>query len=127
MDLFHTVATVSVPEYIKIHFDGDKQSTPATNEIHFLPELDHLNFHELAAGITLGFVHPQQNDIPLQVIDEHGNNATQRFFIVRNGELQTAREVMPSMFTLNAEVIRQDCLGYLMERMDIKSAPSSGQ
>ena len=89
-----------------------------TNEIQFLPELDRLNFHELAAGITLGFVDPQLTSIPLQVIDEQGQDASRRFFRLHNGELQTACEVMPSMFTLNTEVIRQDCLGYLMERMN---------
>lgn len=118
MDLFHTVATVTVPEHVRIYFEGGNSNLNIqTGEIHFLPDLDHLNFHELTAGITLGFVSPQQQNIPLQVIDEQGNDATQRFFVLRDGELQTAREVMPSMFTLNTEVIRQDCLGYLMERI----------
>ena len=118
MDLFHTVATVSVPEHINIRFDDDGNGKMRTNEIQFLPELDRLNFHELAAGITLGFVDPQLTSIPLQVIDEQGQDASRRFFRLHNGELQTACEVMPSMFTLNTEVIRQDCLGYLMERMN---------
>ena len=117
MDLFHTVATVSVPEHINIRFDGSNNGKTRINEIRFLPGLDQLNFHELAAGITLGFVDPRQTSIPLHVIDELGNDATRRFLRVHNGELQTACEVLPSMFTLNAEVIRQDCLGYLMERM----------
>ncbi|NOX91363.1 MAG: peptidase M14 [Gammaproteobacteria bacterium] len=118
MDLFHTVATVNVPEHINIRFDGNSNNKPCANEICFLPDLDHLNFHELATGITLGFIDPRQTNIPLQVIDEQGEDATRRFFRLHNGKLQTACEVMPSMFTLNTEVIRQDCLGYLMERMD---------
>ena len=32
-------------------------------------------------------------------------------------ELFTTRPVMPSMFTLDTKIIRQDCLGYLMERL----------
>lgn len=121
MDLYHTVATVSVPEHIQIHFDGENGDEIQQDEIRFLSDLDHLNFHELAAGINLGFVNPAQTDIPLQVIDEQGEDVTQRFFRVHEGQLQTAREVMPSMFTLDTEVIRQDCLGYLMERMDWQS------
>lgn len=118
MDLFHTVATVTVPEHISMRFDGQgtMESTPA--DIHFLPDLDHLNFRELTADITLGYVNPGQTDIPLQVIDEKGEDATDHYFRLEVGELRTQREVMPSMFTLNEEVIRQDCLGYLMERMD---------
>ena len=123
MDLFHTVATVSVPEHIGMSFDG-QGTLSAENEaadIHFLPDLDHLNFHELTADITLAYVNPGQTEIPLQVIDENGENATERYFRLEARELRTAREVMPSMFTLNEEVIRQDCLGYLMERMDWQS------
>ena len=41
----------------------------------------------------------------------------ERYFAVDNGELVTTRPVMPSMFTLDMKIIRQDCLGYLMERL----------
>ena len=124
MDLFHTVATVNVPDHIHMSFDGQGTFSAETKsaDIHFLPNLDHLNFHELTAGITLGYVNPGQTDIPLQVIDENGKEATHRYFTLEAGELSTAREVMPSMFTLDIEVIRQDCLGYLMERMDWRSS-----
>lgn len=123
MDLFHTVATITLPENISIRFDGlDNLSTKTdTADIHFLPDLDRLNFHELPAGITLGYVTKHQNfdqmTIPLQVIDENGNDAVSRYLTLEAGELRTAREVMPSMFTLDEKVIRQDCLGYFMERM----------
>ena len=126
MDLFHTVATVTVPEHISMRFGGrdaiNNETETGSADIHFLPDLDHLNFHELATGITLGYVNNDhlhgQTEIPLQVIDENGGDVTSRYFRLDGGELRTTREVMPSMFTLDAKVIRQDCLGYLMERMD---------
>ena len=118
MDLYHTVATVTVPEHISISFDGQGTLNKKPTDIEFVPDLDHLNFHELSTGIALGYVNPGQTEIPLQVVDENGKDATERYFKLEEGELRTAREVMPSMFTLNEEVIRQDCLGYLMERMD---------
>ena len=118
MDLFHTVATVSVPEDIQIRFDDSEGGQIDENEICFLPDLDHLNFHELDSGISLGLVNPTRTSVPLQVIDEHGEDVTDHFFQLHDGQLQTARAVMPSMFTLDIDVIRQDCLGYLMERMD---------
>jgi succinylglutamate desuccinylase len=123
MDLFHTVATVNVPEHITFDFDG-VETEIKTNHIHFLPDLDHLNFRELNTGIHLGFVDPAQVDIPLQVINEQGNDVRQHYFQLEQGELRTARELMPSMFTLDSEVIRQDCLGYLMERMDWRTLKS---
>jgi succinylglutamate desuccinylase len=54
----------------------------------------------------------------LVAIDEDGCEVTHRYFEVRSGELRTRRAVMPSMLTLNEEVIRQDCLCYLMEKLD---------
>jgi hypothetical protein len=44
-------------------------------------------------------------------------DVAERFFSNDNGSLKTRLPVMPSMLTLNEEVIRQDCLCYLMERL----------
>ncbi len=122
MDLFHTVATVTVPEHIVIRFDGKNSTEIKADEIRFLPDLDHLNFRELGAGVTLGYTlvcgKTACGEIPLRVTDEQGNDVTRRYFQLVYDELRTARKVMPSMFTLDLEVIRQDCLGYLMEQMD---------
>jgi hypothetical protein len=38
------------------------------------------------------------------------------YFQVEEGQLCLNRSVMPSMLTKDLEVIRQDCLCYLMER-----------
>jgi len=141
MDLFHTVATVKVPEHIDISFDGKHNSNSKANTICFLPNLDHLNFTELAPGVTLGYITGHINspintgaveyenkqagtgetELPVQVKDERGEIATRRYFNLEQGELRIMRQVMPSMFTLDIDIIRQDCLGYLMERMDWQS------
>ncbi len=128
MDLFHTVATVTVPEHINFSFNeetfknenlNEKNSLEAiTADIYFPDTLDHLNFTELPGGTSLGNLNTEQTEIPLRVTDELGNDATSRYLTVEAGQLRTTREFMPSMFTLDEEVIRQDCLGYLMERMD---------
>jgi succinylglutamate desuccinylase len=113
LDLFHTVATVTVPEHLSFGFDA------ATQDIQFIADLDHLNFRELAAGSVLGRVHETGAASPLCVTDEQGHDVSDRYFSLRDGEIRTTRIIMPSMFTLDAEVIRQDCLGYLMERMPL--------
>jgi hypothetical protein len=53
----------------------------------------------------------------LQVKDEAGLEASSRFFEIKNEELRFKRTTMPSMMTLDEQVIRQDCLCYLMERL----------
>ncbi len=118
MALFHTVATVTVPDHISICFNEEDTAETNSVDIQFISNLDHLNFHELSSGITLGRLNANQKDVPLCVTDEQGQEVTNRYFRLEAGELRTAREVMPSMFTLDVEIIRQDWLGYLMEQMD---------
>jgi succinylglutamate desuccinylase len=118
MDLFHTVATVTVPDHINFSFDNEDTAEKQSMDICFPDTLDHLNFTELSTGTSLGNLHADTIEIPLRVTDEYGNDATGRYLSLVAGELRTTREFMPSMFTLDKEVIRQDCLGYLMERMD---------
>jgi len=44
---------------------------------------------------------------------------THRYFASQEGRLTLKKSVMPSMLTLDEEIVRQDCLCYLMERVAI--------
>ncbi len=115
VDLFHTVAIVKVPERISFGFDD------VDHDIRFLSDLDHLNFRELPAGTRIGWT--QGNDaVRLEAWDEMGKDISERFFVLDSGEIRTRRPVMPSMFTRDEKIIRQDCLGYLMERYELVAA-----
>jgi hypothetical protein len=115
IDLFHTVAIVKVAERASFAF-GDMPG-----DIRFLPDLDHFNFRELFEGAQLGWV-DDPHGLPLEAWDETGKDISARFFMVEDGRLRLRRAVMPSMFTLDERVIRQDCLGYLMERYQLVDA-----
>jgi hypothetical protein len=39
-------------------------------------------------------------------------------FTFEDGEIRTTRPFMPAMLTLDERAIRQDCLCYLMERLE---------
>ncbi|MEN8169842.1 MAG: M14 family metallopeptidase [Pseudomonadota bacterium] len=108
-ELFHTVATVKVPESISFGFE------PQGGELAFSPDLDHLNFRELPSGTLLAQLHSES--ARLEAWDEAGEDVSERFFVNDSGSLKTRLPLMPSMLTLNEEVIRQDCLCYLMERL----------
>ena len=110
VDLFHTVATVKVPDHVSFGFSNEAV------ELDLAGDLDHLNFRELPTGTRLGSLRNGDN-LPLDVRDENGQPVQERYFTLDNGELVTTRPVMPSMFTLDTKIIRQDCLGYLMERL----------
>jgi hypothetical protein len=109
IDLFHTVARVEVPEELSFAFP------PATGDILFSPDLERFNFRELPRGTAFGRVN-KNSGVYLDVRDEQGTDVYRRFFQVEDGELRLSTPVMPSMLTLNTDVIRQDCLCYLMER-----------
>lgn len=118
IDLFHTVAIIKVPEAVSFSFG----ESPAA--IRFSAELDHLNFRELPAGTQLGWA-DAASSARLEAWDETGKDVSERFFVIEEGRLRLRRSVMPSMFTLDARVIRQDCLGYLMERYELIDAETN--
>lgn len=106
--LFHTVATMRVDPAASIGF-GDE-----AKDIVFPADLDRLNFRELEAGTRLARI--AGHTAPLIVSDEQGRDATAHHLRVRDSWVEFRRGIMPSMLTRDVEVIRQDCLGYLMER-----------
>ena len=119
IDLFHTVATVKVPEQFSFGF-GEHE-----HEILFEDDLDHLNFRELKQGTRVGRV-AGEGAARLQVLDNEKRDVSDQFFSYEDNEIRTARPVMPSMLTLDERVIRQDCLCYLMERyrIDVPGEPA---
>ncbi|WP_218080602.1 M14 family metallopeptidase [Anthocerotibacter panamensis] len=116
VDLFQTVVVIKVPQQFSFGF-GDR-----TKDVCLDPDLDHLNFRELRPGTRLGYVRPGSGG-RLAAWNQAGRDVGERYFQIRDGELQTLMPVMPSMLTLDTQVIRQDCLCYLMERCQGPSCP----
>ena len=112
MDLFHTVAIVKVPPKVAFSF------TDSNAEVCFRSDLEKLNFCELPAGTGIAELqHP--GVIPFTVTDENGNEVYERFFTSDTHRLVTRCDIMPSMLTTDSDVIRKDCLCYLMERVSL--------
>lgn len=116
IDLFHTVAVVKVSPELTMSFDG----SPA--DIVFRPDLDRLNFSELAAGTPLAGVR-RAFSAPLQIQSADGENRWHDFFEIAGGQLLLRTRLMPAMLTCSDTAVRQDCLCYLMERL----APPPGR
>jgi succinylglutamate desuccinylase len=111
IDLFHTVARVKVKDDIDFSFQN--QASLMLNT-----DLEWMNFTEIPASTPLGRVN-HQTPLPLTAINEQGQDVSNDFFSINNLELQIRRQTMPSMLTLDEQVIRQDCLCYLMERIQL--------
>ena len=110
IDLFNTVAIVKVPKHLNFSFTGEPD-----DDITFPVDMDRLNFCELSIGATFGKVKTEK--AYLSVMSEEGEEKSDRYFQIKNGEITLKTAVMPSMITLNTDIIRQDCLCYLMERL----------
>jgi succinylglutamate desuccinylase len=50
-------------------------------------------------------------------MDENGNEVYEKYFKAEQHRLVTRCDIMPSMLTTESDIIRKDCLCYLMERI----------
>lgn len=111
MDLYHTVATIKAPVGASFGFLDESA------DIQFRDDLDHLNFRPLPAGTMLAHVKPGASAI-LQAWNDEGFDVSNRYFECVDGEIRLKQEVMPALLSLDAEIIRQDCLCYFMEKLN---------
>lgn len=112
VDVYHTVARVTIPEVYTYSF-GDESS-----DIRLLPELENDNFSELSAGTIFAYA-KSESEACFSAQDDDGRERSDDYFIVDGGEIRLKKEMMPSMITLDERVIRQDCFCYLMERIHL--------
>jgi succinylglutamate desuccinylase len=114
MDLYHLVSIIKIPGQFSISFVQEDA------DIQFAEDMVAMNFSEIPAGTPfcrLG----KSGDGFLEAWDEHGKNQAERFFTREGREYRLKVPVMPAMLTDDVDIIRMDCLCYLMERVDWKS------
>lgn len=107
--IFHTVARIKVREGCTIGFEGQ-------NDVVLREDLDLLNFVELQPGEQLAKLNNRLEDCFL-VNDQHGDDVTHEYLGAERDNVILQRPVTPSMLTQNLDVMRQDCVGYLMEEL----------
>lgn len=73
--------------------------------------LEASNFRPLPAGTSFGVA---RNGARLRVRDNNHRDVTDRFLEVRAGRILATKTLIPAMFTSDVEMVRQDCLCYLM-------------
>jgi len=110
-DIFKTVAIARIKE--GVDFDIEPSNLP----LSLRSDLDKLNFSELPQDTHLGTY--ADSDLPITILDESGQDIAHQYFKLKGTELCTATPLMPSMLTLNTRIIRQDCLCYLMQRIQL--------
>lgn len=113
LDLFQVTTTVQVDSDCSFSF-GESDA-----ELVLDDDLDRLNFTELPPGTAMARRNAADRSL-LVATDTDGHDCTEDWFRLDGDRVVTRRPAMPAMLSTHAEVVRQDCLCYLMERMRIR-------
>lgn len=112
VDVYQTVAQVKVPKVNSFSFNDPSA------DIRFDLQLDKMNFAELTGETVFGYMQNNSN-ANLEAWDDHEQDVSNEYFVQRDGEIVLIKPVMPAMLTLVEKIIRQDCLCYLMKRLEL--------
>lgn len=114
VDLYHTVGVVKVRPEATFHFDA-----PGA-DIRFPAQLERMNFRDLPPGTLLAELAPGC-ERGIEVWGERDEDLTSTFLERQGDRVHITRGVTPAMLTLDERAIRQDCLCYFMERLELPS------
>jgi len=112
VSVFHSVAAVKVPDSSSMGFTANAQT-----DFRFVPNLESLNFMELPEHSLIGWRSSSAHK--LIVADEKGNDVADQFINYDGHEIRIKRPIVPSMLNVDERIIRQDCLGYFMQRYQL--------
>lgn len=118
VEIYHTVARVTIPEANSFAFASSNESESSETDIIFAPDIDRINFTKLAANTVLGKIRPL-SDARLIAWDDHEKDVSDNYFSIEGENLTLSKSLMPAMLTLDKKIVRQDCLCYLMENINV--------
>jgi len=114
--IMRSVARVRIPDHLSFTMSG------ADADLSLLADLERHNFNLIPDGTLIARIRPGC-DARLEAFDDNGIDVADRYFRREGDTLVAAGAILPSMFTPNERIVRQDCLCYLME--SVQSARAS--
>lgn len=87
-----------------------------TGDLELPPNLEHWNFFDRHEGTT--FARRLSESIALRVYNEAHLDVTDEYFELNDNRIILKKTVTPVMLTANEKAFRDDCLGYLMDKLD---------
>lgn len=106
LHLVQSHATLKIPPEISFEFDLD-----AGADLTFDACFERKNFHLVDS--TEVFAHTRV-DRPLSITDQHGADVTDDIIRIDAGKIYLNKTLMPAMISLDKQIVRQDCLCYLL-------------
>lgn len=115
--LFRTRVRVHVQDDVLFSFEGDEDSTASTPLV-LTGGVEAINFHELSRGSVFGSSKLGVDRV-FRVLDVNHQDVTDTYFEHDGQDILLKESVVPAMYTTDPYVVKQDCLCYFMERMEL--------
>jgi hypothetical protein len=107
VELFHTVAKINIPAGANLDFENSRRSF---QQYSLRPDLEKLNFADISSGVSFGYAKQ-----PFEVTHYKGGDVFSDFFNFHDEEIKTKKKFTLCMLTKDKYIIKNDCLGYIME------------
>ncbi|MEM8843578.1 MAG: M14 family metallopeptidase [Pseudomonadota bacterium] len=112
LNLFQTIARIKIPKNVSFSFNNDK------SDLQFDKQLEKMNFSEMPADTCFGET-KCSTSIKLDAYNDNNENITDNIFYMSGNKILLRSSMMPAMLTLDENVIKQDCLCYMMKRIHL--------
>jgi succinylglutamate desuccinylase len=108
-----TVGRMVIEQGTRFSFSSTSDATLALP-----PSMERWNFCPKPKGTIWAWINGTQIS-PLRVLGLGDADITDQYFHLDQGVLKLKRPITPSMITPDTQIIRSDCLGYLMEPVEL--------
>lgn len=112
LQLVESMATVTIGENTEFSF-----CLSETADLMFEDGFEFKNFSELTPNDVFAY---SNNEKALKVKDPNGEDITSQIFRLEDGKVFLNKTLIPAMITTDKEVIKQDCLCYLLQDYEVK-------
>jgi succinylglutamate desuccinylase len=110
LQLVQNSATVKIAPGVNFKF-GDI-NIDITDDLVIINNFDHYNFSVLNVNEVFAYTTVSQ---PFVITSDDGKDITDKIIKNNNGEISLVHPLMPAMISVDTEIVRQDCLCYLLE------------
>jgi hypothetical protein len=111
ISIYQTVAIVKIPTEVSIGF-GDSDS-----DVQFDADLEQFNFREIHENSKIAKLAPNNIGRIIAVNDDE-KDVTNYYFYQQDGYIKTRISIIPAMLTQNVDIVKNDCLCYLMTQIE---------
>ena len=111
LQLVQNSATVKINPHVDFCFEDDVANNAAM-DLTLVENFDRHNFSMLKKDEIFAYTKVEK---PLIVTSPEGKDITDEIIQNKNGTISLKKAMMPAMITLDKDIVRQDCLCYLLE------------